>query len=98
MKLRMLAGVLAGAVTEGRIYVAGGYRADRSTAATVEVYDPATNAWSFAAPMPEAGGRPPDTLAVLEAFDAATSAWSALAGGATAVHGAYTPPPTKSCD
>lgn len=38
----------------GKIYVAGGFRADRSTANTVEVYDPATDKWSFVAPMPVA--------------------------------------------
>jgi len=36
----------------GRIYVVGGFRADGSSANTVEVYDPATDRWSIAAPMP----------------------------------------------
>jgi N-acetylneuraminic acid mutarotase len=38
----------------GKIYVAGGFRQDRSTANTVEVYDPASDKWSFVAPMPVA--------------------------------------------
>ncbi len=37
----------------GLIYVIGGIRGDRSTADTVEVYDPATDSWHFAAPLPE---------------------------------------------
>ena len=36
-----------------RIYVAGGYRADGTTANTLEVYDVRANAWSTLAPMPE---------------------------------------------
>jgi N-acetylneuraminic acid mutarotase len=40
------------AALEGRIYVAGGFRSDGSTANTVEAYDVAAGAWSFAAPMP----------------------------------------------
>jgi N-acetylneuraminic acid mutarotase len=38
---------------QGRIYVAGGYRLDRSSANTVEVYDPAADLWSLASPMPQ---------------------------------------------
>ena len=36
-----------------RIYVVGGYRADGTTANTLEVYDVRANAWSTLAPMPE---------------------------------------------
>lgn len=36
----------------GRIYVIGGLRGDRSTADTVEVYDPAADRWTLAAPLP----------------------------------------------
>jgi uncharacterized protein (TIGR03437 family) len=36
----------------GRIYVLGGYPASRVTVATVQVYDPATDFWSLAAPLP----------------------------------------------
>jgi N-acetylneuraminic acid mutarotase len=38
----------------GRIYVAGGFRGDRRSTTTVEAYDPATNLWSFVAPLPVA--------------------------------------------
>jgi N-acetylneuraminic acid mutarotase len=40
-------------VAAGRLYVAGGYRADGSTASTVESYDPATDRWTMAAPLPQ---------------------------------------------
>ncbi len=43
---------------QGRIYVAGGYRLNRSSANTVEVYDPATDRWSMAAPMPQGRNHP----------------------------------------
>ena len=36
-----------------RIYVVGGYRADGTTANTLEVYDVRANAWTTLAPMPE---------------------------------------------
>jgi N-acetylneuraminic acid mutarotase len=52
---------------QGRIYVAGGYRADRSTASTLEVYDPATDRWTTAAPMPE-GRNHPGAAAVSDRF------------------------------
>ena len=42
----------------GRIYVAGGYRADGSSATTVEVYDPATDRWTMAAPLPQGLNHP----------------------------------------
>jgi N-acetylneuraminic acid mutarotase len=41
-----------------RIFVAGGYRANGTTANTLEVYDVAANAWSLAAPMPVAVNHP----------------------------------------
>jgi len=41
-----------------RIYVAGGFRADRSTANTVEAYDVAANTWGFVAPMPQGLNHP----------------------------------------
>ena len=37
-----------------RVYVAGGFRTDGGTAATLEVYDTATDRWTLLAPMPEA--------------------------------------------
>jgi N-acetylneuraminic acid mutarotase len=42
------------AVTElgGKIYVMGGYPASRVTVRTVQVYDTASNRWSFATPLP----------------------------------------------
>lgn len=46
------------AEVDGRVYVAGGFREDRSTAATVEVYDPAADAWSVIEPMPVAVNHP----------------------------------------
>ena len=39
---------------DGRIYVMGGYPASRITSATVQVYDPASNAWHLTQPMPVA--------------------------------------------
>jgi hypothetical protein len=44
-------------LSDGRIMVAGGYAlsgADAGTQASVEIYDPATNVWTVAAPMQEA--------------------------------------------
>ncbi len=41
-----------------RIFVAGGFRANGSTANTLEVYDVAANAWSVGAPMPVAVNHP----------------------------------------
>ncbi|MGH9935844.1 MAG: Kelch repeat-containing protein [Blastocatellia bacterium] len=38
----------------GKIYVLGGYPPSRVTVNTAQVYDPATNDWSLAAPMPAA--------------------------------------------
>lgn len=38
----------------GRVYVVGGFTADRRIVATVEVYDPATDAWSEVASLPVA--------------------------------------------
>jgi N-acetylneuraminic acid mutarotase len=46
------------AVVGNRIFVAGGFRANGSTANTLEVYDVGTNAWSVAAPMPTAVNHP----------------------------------------
>lgn len=43
---------------QGRIYAAGGYRRDQATANTVEVYDPTTDRWSLAAPLPEGRNHP----------------------------------------
>lgn len=40
------------AEVDGRVYVVGGFRANGSTANTMEVYDPGSNTWTFAAPMP----------------------------------------------
>jgi N-acetylneuraminic acid mutarotase len=42
----------------GRIHVAGGYRANGSSATTVEVYDPATDRWTMAAPLPQGLNHP----------------------------------------
>ena len=39
------------AVVSGKIYVVGGESVDNNMLNTVEVYDPATNAWTAAAPM-----------------------------------------------
>jgi N-acetylneuraminic acid mutarotase len=43
---------------DGRIYVAGGFRQDRSTADTVEVYDPQANVWRIIERMPVAVHHP----------------------------------------
>lgn len=45
---------VAVAALEGKVYVIGGIRSQGSTAETVEVYDPVTNAWQFVAPLPMA--------------------------------------------
>jgi len=51
------------AVLQGRIYVAGGFRQDRSSANTVEVYDPALDRWTMAAPMPQGLNHPAAAVA-----------------------------------
>jgi len=43
---------MAVADVDGKIYVLGGYPSSRDVQTTVQVYDPGTDAWSFAAPMP----------------------------------------------
>lgn len=43
---------MAVADIDGKIYVLGGYPASRDVQTTVQVYDPALDAWSLAAPMP----------------------------------------------
>jgi N-acetylneuraminic acid mutarotase len=48
---------------QGRIYVAGGYRLDRSSANTVEAYDPATDRWTMAAPLPQGRNHPAAAVA-----------------------------------
>jgi N-acetylneuraminic acid mutarotase len=45
---------VAVAALDGLVYVIGGLEADGSPSAKVEVYDPATDTWSEAAPLPEA--------------------------------------------
>jgi N-acetylneuraminic acid mutarotase len=42
------------AIVAGKLYVAGGFRVDATTADTVEVFDPEKNEWKLAAPMPMA--------------------------------------------
>jgi N-acetylneuraminic acid mutarotase len=42
---------MAVAEVGGKIYVLGGYPSSRDVQTTVQVYDPGTDAWSFAAPM-----------------------------------------------
>jgi N-acetylneuraminic acid mutarotase len=37
---------------EGKIYVLGGYPPSRQTQRTVQVYDPATDSWSYTTPLP----------------------------------------------
>jgi N-acetylneuraminic acid mutarotase len=44
----------AGAVINGKFYVAGGTGADNRPSSQLDVYDPATNRWTALAPMPEA--------------------------------------------
>lgn len=41
-----------------RVFVAGGFRANGSTANTLEIYDVSANAWSMGAPMPAAVNHP----------------------------------------
>ena len=43
---------LATGVLDGKVYVLGGYDENRSSTATVEVYNPATNTWTSAHPLP----------------------------------------------
>jgi N-acetylneuraminic acid mutarotase len=43
---------MAVAQLDGKIYVLGGYPASRVTVATVQVYDPSSNTWSFTTPLP----------------------------------------------
>jgi N-acetylneuraminic acid mutarotase len=46
------------AVVQNRIFVAGGFRGDGSTARTLEAYDVSANAWTVLAPMPAAVNHP----------------------------------------
>ena len=39
---------------DGKIYVIGGYPADRKTVADVQVYDSKTDKWQIIAPLPQA--------------------------------------------
>ena len=39
---------------DGKIYVMGGYPADRKTVAEVQVYDSKTDKWQIIAPLPQA--------------------------------------------
>jgi N-acetylneuraminic acid mutarotase len=43
----------AAAELDGKIYVLGGYPADRETVRTVQVYDSATDSWTLGPPLPE---------------------------------------------
>jgi N-acetylneuraminic acid mutarotase len=43
---------LATGVLDGKVYVLGGYDENRSSTATVEVYNPTTNTWTSAHPLP----------------------------------------------
>ncbi|MBY0497811.1 MAG: Ig-like domain-containing protein [Cyanobacteria bacterium] len=55
---------LASVVLNGKIYAIGGHTTGGGTVDSVEFYDPSTNAWSDAAPMP-AGGRANMAAAVI---------------------------------
>jgi hypothetical protein len=46
------------AVIGNRLFVAGGFRGNGSTANTLEIHDVTTNAWSMGAPMPTAVNHP----------------------------------------
>jgi N-acetylneuraminic acid mutarotase len=43
---------LATGVLDGKVYVLGGYNENHSSTATVEVYNPTINTWTFAHPLP----------------------------------------------
>lgn len=43
---------ISSAVLDGKIYVIAGFNSSGASLTTVEVYDPATNTWSNAAPLP----------------------------------------------
>jgi len=43
---------LATGALNGRVYVLGGYDENRNSTATVEAYNPTTNTWAFAHPLP----------------------------------------------
>jgi N-acetylneuraminic acid mutarotase len=91
---------LAVAELGGRIYAAGGFRGDGSSANTVEVFDPATVRWSFVAPMPRGvnhpmaavhggrlfvfGGDSGGALATTQEYDPATNTWGLRANMPTA--------------
>src|SRR5689334_22321409 len=47
-------GEVAGAVLDGRLYVAGGFGPDRMQVPTFEAFDPAMHAWTELAPLPAA--------------------------------------------
>jgi N-acetylneuraminic acid mutarotase len=85
----------AAAVVNGRIYVIGGLSKQGGVLATVEEYDPATDAWATRAPMPTArgmlaavavagtvyalGGRSGGVLSVVEAYDVKNDRWRSVA-------------------
>lgn len=43
---------MAVAELDGKIYVMGGYPASRQTVNTVQIYDPASDSWSYGPPLP----------------------------------------------
>jgi N-acetylneuraminic acid mutarotase len=95
---------LAVAVENGLVHAIGG-RSPRLgfTGATHEVYDPAANAWSSAAPLPTGrsgigaavlagrihvlGGEADHTFAENEAYDPSTNTWQTFAPLPTPRHG-----------
>jgi len=46
------------AALDGKVYAFGGFREDRTTTATVEVYDPQTDSWTTVQPLPVAVNHP----------------------------------------
>ncbi len=47
-------GFVSGCVLDGKLYVIGGFPSHYSVTAAVEMYDPATDAWTRRADMPAA--------------------------------------------
>jgi N-acetylneuraminic acid mutarotase len=95
---------LAGAVLDGLVHVIGGRSpALGGTATTHEVYDPADDAWTSAAPLPTGrsgigaavlagrihvlGGEASRTFEQNEAYDPATDGWLSFAPLPTPRHG-----------
>ena len=77
----------AAAVINGKLYVVGGRNSAGAYVSTVEVYDPATNAWSSKTSMPT----PRTGLGVIAVNGLLYAVGGTNSGGAVAANQVYTP-------